>query len=146
MPNQKFLVSSVHPIKLKLAIDDADIALKSFYKKLVNLPKSHIMPELEEVVRRVGLTAYASGSEYARSFFPMEKLGWIPDYDFNDDIKKLLAGLDVRPSKGIMDEIYKAMEEGSGPPVEKLAPKLGYETAKAVARTVNMNIYAIGLT
>jgi len=140
----KFLVSRVHPLKLKLAIEDADKALKMFYKRLASLPAIHVKPELEKVLKKSGLTVYTTGTEYARSFFPLEKLGWIPPYDYHDDINKLLASLDVRPSKSIMDEIHKALEEGSGPPIDKLAPKLGYETAKSVARTVIMNIYVKG--
>jgi SPP1 gp7 family putative phage head morphogenesis protein len=140
----KFLVSSVHPLALRLAIDEVDIGLKAFYSKLISLPVMHVKPELERIMKVKGLTAYKAGSDYARSFFPFEKLGWVPEYSYTDDIKKLLASLDVRPSKGVMDEIHKAIEQGSGPPVEKLAPKLGYDTAKAVARTTLMNIFVKG--
>jgi SPP1 gp7 family putative phage head morphogenesis protein len=75
----------------------------------------------------------------------MTKLSWVPDYNYTDDIKQLVASLDVRPSKLVMNKIHQALEEGSGPPVEELAPKLGYDTAKSVARTVVMNVYAKGM-
>jgi SPP1 gp7 family putative phage head morphogenesis protein len=141
---QKFLVSQVHPTNLKLAIEEADVGLKAFYKKLIKFPAAHVKPELEKILKGIGLTVYKTGSDYARSFFPMEKLGWVPPYDFHDDINKLLAGLDVKPSQSILDDIHKALEEGSGPPVDKLTPKLGYELAKNTARTVIMNVYAKG--
>jgi hypothetical protein len=140
----KFLVSSVHPIALRLAMDEIDTGLKEFYSKLVSLPVVHVKPELERIMKIKGLTVYKTGADYARSFFPMEKVGWVPDYNYTDDINKLLAKLDVRGTKFIMDEIHKSIEQGLGPPVEKLAPKLGYDTAKAVARTVLMNVYAKG--
>ena len=140
----KFLVSSVHPLALRLAIDEIDVGLKSFYSKLVSLPVVHVKPELERLMKVKGLTIYKTGADYARSFFPMEKVGWVPDYNYTDDINQLLAKLDVRGTKFIMDEIHKSIEQGLGPPVEKLAPKLGYDTAKAVARTVLMNVYAKG--
>lgn len=140
-----FLTSGIHPVKLRSTMDEADGAVKKFYKDLETVPAVHAKAGVSDILDKVGLRAYMSGYEYARSFLPMQKIGWVPEYNYTEDVRKLLASLDVRPSKLIFNEIDRALVQGTGPPIEKLSPSLGYEDAKSVARTIIMNIYAKGM-
>ena len=136
-----WLKSPIHPTLLKTAIDDADIFLKQFYGKLDRIPLEHVLHEAGDMLHKLGLRVFQAGREYANSFSEMNKLAFVPDWDYTEDINKLLALMKVRPNRFILDEVHKALSEGTAPPVEKFAQKLGYDTGKGVARTLIMEIY-----
>lgn len=141
--SEQFLRDPIHPVQLKAAIAAADESLRQFYKDIVTIPPEHIAHQVESVVQKSGLQAAMAGREYAASFGELTKLGWIPDdWSWQDDARRIISQLRINPSQYIMNTIHEALSRGEGPPTEKLAPRLGYDQASGVARTVFMNIYA----
>jgi len=125
-----------------MAIEDADAAIDGLFKDVESVPIEHVFHKTEDIMNLVGLRAYRAGVDYANSFASLEKLAFIPDWNYTDDIKKLLGLLQTKPSSFNTNAIHDALMEGSGPPVEKMSQKYGYEQGKSVARTVIMNLYA----
>jgi SPP1 gp7 family putative phage head morphogenesis protein len=142
-PNRSFLYDPIHPMQLRDAMEKADAALEIFYRDVATIPAEHLIGNLEDLMNVVGLQTFEAGREWARSFMNLEKMAWIPDsWNWGTDVKKMLAKMKVSPTQYVMDELHDALAEGSGPPVEKLSQKLGYEQGKNAARTVIMNLYA----
>jgi len=141
-----FLTNPIHPLQLRVAVGAVDDALEKFYAEAETVPLEHIAHKLEEVVSHVGLQAAMAGREYATtavSAHGMVKTAWVPtDWSWEDDAKKIISHLKLKPKKYMMDAIHNALMTGEGPPVEELARTLGYDQGRAVARTVVMNIYA----
>lgn len=139
-----WLTSRVHPAKLRSAIDTAEFGLRHFFGRVQSLPAAHVKPELEKLLHGVGLAAYTAGSEYARSFFPMTKLGYVVEHSYTQLIDQFLAGMDAKLPRSTLDAVQESLESGHGLPREELEGKTGYESAKGVARSVLMNVYVLG--
>jgi len=138
-----FLEDPIHPVQMRAAIGAVDEAMERFYAEVETVPLEHIVHKLEDVVQQVGLQASMAGREYANEMTEgMVKTAWVPtDWSWQDDAKQIISHLKLKPKQYIMDKIHHALMTGEGPPVEELAKNLGYETGKAIARTVVMNIY-----
>lgn len=139
-----WLTSRVHPAKLKSAIDTAEFGLKRFFGKVLYHPTAHVKPEVEKLLHGVGLAAYSAGSDYARSFFPLTKLGYMQEHDYSQIIHDFLSRMDAKLPRSTIDAVQDSLDRGAGLPVEELEGKTGYESSKTVARSVLMNVYVMG--
>lgn len=100
-----------------------------------------VMP-IESQLQNCGYKAVCGGHEYADSFsVGLRKTAQMLDWDYRADIEEMITGLGFPATKKAMDLVHGSLEGGESPPIEALNKLMAYEQAKAIARTVMMNIY-----
>ncbi len=107
-----------------------------------SLPWWQIVMPIESQLQNCGYKAVCGGHEYADSFtIGFNKTAQMLDWDYRTDIEEMITGLGFPATKKAMDLVHGSLEGGESPPIEALNKLMAYEQAKAIARTVMMNIY-----
>jgi SPP1 gp7 family putative phage head morphogenesis protein len=133
--------SDIHHPQLKNSIVSVDKEVRKIYKKSAELPIEHVVDGVREKLRRHGKDAYMAGKLYASSFIPLSKTAGLINWNYTQDIDKIVNNLGYKPNKWLRDQVHDAIRFGEGPPVQAISHKMGYDQAKEVARTAMMNIY-----
>ncbi len=129
---------------LKNSIIQSDAVLREVFskKKETDLEWEELISPFRSILDRCGYQAVVGGREYAASFLNHHtKMAQLLDWDYKTDIEQMISGMGYPTTKKAVSSLRKALEEKVGPPVHELTQIMGYEQAKAIARTVMMNIY-----
>lgn len=137
-----FAADDLHSL-LKLGIADMDRLVYGLYREREgSAPWWQIVMPIEAQLQNCGYKAVCGGREYASSFsVGFQKTAQILDWDYRTDIEEMITGMGYPASRKAMDIVHEAMEGGEAPPIHELNQLMAYEQAKAIARTVMMNIY-----
>jgi SPP1 gp7 family putative phage head morphogenesis protein len=133
----------VHEL-LKMAVIDIETVVDSLWrdKQEGELSWSEIRNPFCSELERCGHSAALAGSQYATWFDPeLWKEAFDFGWDFRGDIQKMSAGLGIPVTKQNLSTLHRALTGGEPVPTHELEQTLGYEKAKAVGRTVMLNIY-----
>jgi SPP1 gp7 family putative phage head morphogenesis protein len=133
----------VHEL-LKHAVIDMDSIVEQIWheKHGKELPWSEVVGPLTIELERCGQNAALAGGQYATWFDPdLWKEAFDFGWDYRDDIERMSAGLGIPASKRNVNTIHQALTGGEPVPTSELEKTLGFEKAKALGRTVMLNIY-----
>ncbi len=133
----------VHEL-LKMAVIDMETAIDRLWKdkKEQGASWADVSIPFSSEVGRCAENAAVAGNQYATWFNPeLWKEAFDFGWDFQDDIQKMTAGLGIPVNRKNLDTLHRALTGGEPVPTHELEQTLGYEKAKAVGRTVMLNIY-----
>jgi SPP1 gp7 family putative phage head morphogenesis protein len=129
---------------LKLAVGDMDRLIYGIYQRRneESMPWHDIVMPVGSQLQHCGYQAVCAGREYASEFSTDHvKTGQALDWDYTVDIDQMISGLGYPATTKTMDIVHQALAGGEAPPVHELSQLIEYDQAKAIARTVMLNIY-----
>lgn len=133
----------VHEL-LKMAVTDMDAMVDQIWqdKQDRDLSWGEVSGPFTNEMGRCGQNAAMAGNQYATWFDPeLWKEGFDFGWDFRGDIERMSSGLGIPVSRKNLDTLHRALTGGEPIPTHELEQTLGFEKAKAVGRTVMLNIY-----
>ena len=138
-----FSADDLHSL-LKLGIADMDRLVYGLYRNRdkEGLPWKDLVGPIEAQLYNCGYQAVLGGHQYASSFsVDLTKTAQVLDWDYRRDIEDMISGMGYPASKKTMDIVHASLTGGEAPPIHELNQFMAFEQAKAIARTVMMNIY-----
>ncbi len=133
----------LHPL-LKSGIMSADATIRGLFEKRKSSALS--WEELADPVREhlylCCQHAMLGGRAYADSYkTDFTKTAQIFDWDITSDIDQMITGMGFVANKKAADLVHEALMTALPPPIHELSQMMKFEQAKAIARTVMMNVY-----
>lgn len=138
-----FAADDLHSL-LKLGIADMDRLVYGIYQNRdhVEIPWCDLVGPIEAQLYHCGYQAVCGGRQYAESFrTDHTKVAQLLDWNYRKDIEEMITGMGYPASKKAMDIVHEALGGAQAPPIHELNQLMAFEQAKAIARTVMMNIY-----
>lgn len=141
---QELLASEdLHPF-LKSGIVSADAAFKRLFdeRKKSEIPWEEIVEPAKEHITFCCHQAMQGGRAYADSYKrDLTKTAQMFDWDITRDIDEMISGMGLPANKKAAALVHEALTNALPPPIHEISQLMTFESAKAIARTVMMNIY-----
>lgn len=141
--NDLMAAEDIHSM-LKVGILNSDHILRKLFEQRgsSNIPWEDLVEPMYANLLECGKQAMLGGRSYAISCLPdLTKSAQIFNWDITKDIDEMITGMGIPANKKAARLIHEHLMESLPPPIHELSQMMDFEQAKAIARTVMMNIY-----